>query len=98
MVSSHFGYTEDYVLHKTPFWLNRKFKQADREMYENRRMQADGIQRGITIVLDVVFNNGKEADKIMPSYEEALKRLQEHKEENNKDKFVTTMWWKPKHK
>ncbi|MGP4063094.1 hypothetical protein [Halobacillus sp. H74] len=80
---------------KTVFWLNRKYKQADRELYEERRFQADGIQKGITIVLDIVFNEGKEADKILPSYEEAIQRLKDHKKEQNQEKFVTTMWWKP---
>lgn len=94
MVSSHFGYKEEYVLDKTIHWLNRKFKQADREMYEERRFQADSIQKGITVVLDVLFNEGKEAERILPSYDEALERLEKHK--NKPDKFVRTLWWKPK--
>lgn len=94
-MSSHFRYKEEYVLGKSLHWLNRKYKQADKELYEERRFQADSIQKGITIVLDVIFNDGKEADKILPSYEEALSRFKNRKKEQTTEKFVQTIWWKP---
>lgn len=98
-VSSHFNYTEEYVLDKSVNWLNRKYKQADREAFEERRLQADNVQRGITVVMDLVFNEGKQAAKLMPSYEEVIKQMYEQNQDNKqKNAFVQTMWWKSEQK
>ena len=95
VVSSYFGYQEEYVLNKTPFWLNRKFNQADRERYDQRLNTAYGIFQGISLALDAVFNKGKGSKEILPSYDEMVQRLSgDHKGSKNESAFVKEIWWK----
>ncbi|SEA54015.1 hypothetical protein SAMN05421743_105223 [Thalassobacillus cyri] len=82
-------------MNKTPHWLHRKYKQVDREKYEQQQAQAESIHRGITVVLDVIFNNGKEAENLLLPYEEALERLNPQLGEEHKSEYVTDVWWKP---
>lgn len=96
VVSSHFGYKEEYVLSKTPFWLARKFEQADRERYEERIGASQSVFRGISLALDVVFNKGKGAAEIMPSYDDAIKMLKETAKEKEEEEFNKEIWWKPR--
>lgn len=99
VVSSHFGYREEYVLEKTPFWLNRKFEQADRERYEERMGLAQSVFRGVSLVMDVMFNHGKGAEDILPSYEDMKKHLMnEVKKEKDESPFKKEIWWKPEAK
>lgn len=91
MVSSHFSYTEEYVLDHSPHWLARKYKQAMKEKLEQNRLQALTFSRGIAIVIDALFNKGNGIDEILPpSYEEiageAIKSVQ--------SEYVQTVWWK----
>lgn len=96
VVSSHFRYTEEYVMGKTPFWLSRKFLQADREMYEQKVTQAEAVSRGVSVVLDMIFNKGKQTKELLPSYEDALQSVQqEQSRKTQDDKFITSMWWEP---
>ena len=97
MVSSYFGYTEEYVMNKTPFWLNRKFNQADRERYDKRLSESMGIYQGVSLVLDAVFNKGKESKNILVPYDEMIKRLSEDDQEGSgrESEFKKEIWWKP---
>ena len=96
VVSSYFGYTEEYVLKKTPFWLERKFKQADRERYDNRLNTAYAVFQGVSLVMDGVFNKGKEANEILVPYDEMMKRLSEENKSVRESEFKKEIWWKPK--
>lgn len=95
MVSSHFGYKEDYVFNRSVFWLNRKYEQADREIYEDRMGLAYGVYQGISLALDVVFNNGKSMNDILPTYDVMKERINENVKERDQDEFVKGIWWKP---
>lgn len=95
VVSSYFGYKEEYVLNKTPFWLNRKFEQADRERYEDRMGMAQNVFRGINLVFDLMFNKGKGVSEIMPSYDEMKKRLETEQKSEKENEFKRELWWKP---
>lgn len=95
VVTSYFGYKEEYVMGKTPFWLNRKFEQADRERYEERIGLAQSVFKGVSLVMDVMFNKGKGADDILPSYDDMKKRLIERKQEAKESEFKKEIWWKP---
>lgn len=94
-MSSYFGYTEEYVLDKTPFWLNRKFEQADRERYDERIGIAQGVSRGVSLVVDMIFNKGKGAEDILPSYEQMKKLLESDSKEEKQSEFKKEIWWKP---
>lgn len=95
VVSSHFGYKEEYVLNKTPFWLNRKFDQADRERYEERMGMAQNVFRGINLVFDVMFNKGNGVSEILPSYDEMKQRLESEQKQEKENEFKREIWWKP---
>ncbi|WP_153465137.1 hypothetical protein [Sediminibacillus terrae] len=95
IVSSHFGYTEDYVLDKTPQWLGRKYQQADREKYQEKQNEIDNIFRGVSLVIEGVFNEGKNADNIMlPDYEEAIRRAAKQLNNSEHSEYVSGVWWK----
>lgn len=97
VVSSYFGYTEEYVLKKTPFWLNRKFNQADRERYDKRLNSSYAVFQGVSLVMDAVFNNGKESNNILVPYDEMIKRLSsEEKGSGRESEFKKEIWWKSK--
>lgn len=95
IVSSHFGYKEEYVLNKTPFWLSRKFEQADRERYDERMGMAQSVFRGVSLIMDVMFNKGQGANDILPSYEDMKKQLSKQEKEEQESQFKKEIWWKP---
>ena len=74
-VSSHFRYTEEYVFHKSTYWLNRKIKQVDREKYQEQQTLASSVTKGMMLIFDSMFNDGKNTQDILPSYEEALEKV-----------------------
>lgn len=91
VVSSHFRYTEEYVLDKTLPWLKRKFRQASREKYEQRQIVSEETMRGVLAAVTNLFG-GKNVEKILlPEYEEKT-----HETTQPADEWVTTQWWKPK--
>nr|DAL87885.1 MAG TPA: hypothetical protein [Caudoviricetes sp.] len=93
-VSSHFRYTEEYVLDHTFGWLKRKCLQADREQYERRKMLSDETMRGTIAALSAALG-GKHAEKeLLPEYEQVMQ--QDHKQAESKSEWVTGQWWKQK--
>ncbi|MEH7114511.1 hypothetical protein V7124_19420 [Neobacillus niacini] len=92
-MTRHFSYTEEYVLSHSPSWLSRKFEQAKREQYEDHQTKVlQGFQSAL-LVLDAVFNKGKEFNKILPPSIEAAME-QSKVQEETKSKFVEGTWWK----
>ncbi|WP_306010533.1 hypothetical protein [Bacillus sp. MMSF_3328] len=73
--------------------MTRKFKQAQKEQFDDHNTKVlEGFQSTL-LVLDAVFNKGKEFNKILPpSIEEAME--QSRKRIEIESKFVTGMWWK----
>ena len=97
VVSSYFSYTEEYVLGKTPFWLERKFKQADRERYDQRLNTAYAVFQGVSLVMDAIFNKGKESNNILVPYDEMVKRLSNEEDKKSQEsEFKKEIWWKSK--
>jgi hypothetical protein len=93
MVSSHFGYTEEYVMDHSPWWLIRKYKQASREKWEESRQRTIESFRSLMLLSDGLLNKGKGASEILPPpYEEAVKAAAE-KEKKTKQ-YITGQWWK----
>lgn len=93
-VSSHFYYTEEYCFGKSFPWLQRKFKQADKEQWESQRRQMDTMTRSIMLIVDNMFNDGKGSkDLIMPAYDEAIQ--QDNEQQEQQGDFIQTTWWKP---
>lgn len=91
VVSSHFGYTEEYVLDRTLPWLKRKYQQASREKYEQRQIISEETMRGVLAAVTNLFG-GKNVEKILlPAYEEDT-----NENTQKADEWVTTQWWKPK--
>lgn len=92
IVSSHFGYTEEYVLDRTPEWIRRKYVQAAKEKHEAHRMNVLESFKGIALMIDSVANKGKSYDKIMPPpFDEFMDQLQEKKE--SKNEYIEGEWW-----
>lgn len=91
-VSSHFGYSEEYVLDHTPEWLGRKYKHMTREkMAANRQQVLNGAQ-SLALVFDGMFNKGKGFAEILPpTFEEWTGNAQGVA---NSD-YVTAQWWTP---
>ena len=58
-VSSHYHYTEEYVLSHTPDWLKRKYEQAMEEKYNESRMHTLENYKGLMLLADSLFNKGK---------------------------------------
>lgn len=80
------------MLEHTPDWLNRKFKQAQREQFDNHNTKVlEGFQSAL-LVLDSVFNKGKEFNKILPPSIEAAME-QTRVKEQIQSKFVEGTWW-----
>lgn len=91
-VSSHFGYKEEYVFNKTPEWLQRKTRQAEKEKWEENRMAVLQVTRGLAIVFDAAFNKGQGADDLMPpSYDEIMRKATQQLDD---EEFITEQWWK----
>lgn len=72
-------------------WLNRKFKQAAKERWDQSSVNVMEGYKSLLLLIDSAFNKGKDFDKILPSsYENAIEQQSEYKEE----KFVSGQWWK----
>lgn len=90
-VSSHFGYKEEYVLEHTLEWLNRKAEQAHEEKYSESRKRTIENHKGLMLLVDSLFNQGKNFNELVPTYEETQ---QKKKVEPKKEEFVGGNWWK----
>lgn len=93
MVSSHFGYTEEYVLEHTPAWISRKFLQAQREKFEEHQRKVFSGFQSLLLLLDATFNKGKDFDKIIPPSLEDAKEI-EIQRERARETFINSQWWK----
>lgn len=72
-------------------WLNAKVERGQKEKYEQSQSRVWENVKGLLVTLDYVFNKGKNANKLMPSYEEML---QQQKESVKKEEtFITGQWW-----
>ena len=89
-MSSHYGYTEEYVLGHTPDWVKRKYEQALEEKYSVSRERTLEGYKGLMLLADSLFNQGKGFDDIVPSFGQLTKKEVETTEE----KFVGGNWWK----
>ncbi|MDA1828529.1 MULTISPECIES: hypothetical protein [Bacillus cereus group] len=96
-VSSHYGYTEEYVLSHTPYWLRRKVEQALNEKYDSHTSSVRGQYQSFLLLLDTMFNKGAEFNTILPpTREQAISNnVQESDEvvENNPNQYDSTQWW-----
>lgn len=91
-VSSHFRYTEEYVLDHSPAWVDRKYFQALKEKWEDSQMRTLEGFKSLALLIDSVFNKGANYSAfIQGSYEEALKMEQETEEAESN--FVKGQWW-----
>lgn len=73
-------------------WLNAKFKQAQREKWEQSQARVWEGVKSLLVTVDMAFNKGKSLKEIMPSsYEEAISQ-QEQKQEKE-DTFIKGKWW-----
>lgn len=88
-VSSHYRYTEEYVLGHTPDWVKRKYEQALLEKYVSSRERTLESYKGLMLLADSLFNKGKGFDDIVPSFEKLTKKEVETKQEE----FVGGNWW-----
>lgn len=96
-VSSHYGYTEEYVLSHTPYWLRRKVEQALNEKYDSHTSSVRGQYQSFLLLLDTMFNKGAEFDTILPpTREQAISRNTEQSDgvvESNPNQYDKTQWW-----
>lgn len=88
-VSSHYGYTEEYVLGHTPEWVNRKYEQAVEEKFTVIRERTLEGYKGLMLLADSLFNQGKGFEDIVPAFNQVKKK----EVETAKDKFVGGNWW-----
>lgn len=93
-VSSHFYYDEEYVLDHSFPWLKRKFGQADRELYDRRRLQSEETTRGVMAAISGLFGgeNSQIENILLPDYDD----FKQNKQSANNDKYVSGEWWKNK--
>lgn len=93
IVSNYFAYTEEYVLGHHVYWIDRKFKQAERQKHTDRQQsQMDGIKAQLAI-LDMRYNNSKNIEQyILPDFDELGKATAKHSESkymHDPNEFVT---------
>ncbi|MGV7002472.1 hypothetical protein ACWA2C_27940 [Priestia megaterium] len=73
-------------------WLNAKFKQAQKDKWEQSQVRVWEGVKSLLVTLDIALNKGKSVDKIMPpSYESALEEQQEKTVQE--ETFVQGQWW-----
>lgn len=73
-------------------WLTRKYKQAVKEQYEKSSAHIVEGYKSVLLVMDTLFNQGKEFENILPpSYETLIAR--QTKNEESETKFVSGQWW-----
>lgn len=75
-------------------WVVRKYKQGRKEEFEKSNSRVIDGFKSILLVLDSALNKGKDMDKILPSYEEAM-RLQQSDNEEKPSIFIEKQWWTP---
>lgn len=96
-VSSHFSYTEEYVMDHSPEWLTRKYWQAMKETWEQSQMRVLEGFKSLSMLIDAVFNKGANYSAfIQDSFEDALKTTDE--QDQVQEKFVQGQWWQSKGK
>ena len=82
------------MLEHTPDWIRRKYEQALKEKWEESRSRITEGVSSLMLLVDGLFNKGKDSEEILPSsYEKAMEAQQNQivqKEEN----FVKGSWWK----
>jgi hypothetical protein len=93
MVAAHFRYSEEYVLSHSLAWFSRKFKQMQREKFDEHQSKVLGGFQSALLVLDAIFNKGKEFNKILPPNIEAAMEQNRVKQEVV-GKYVQGVWWK----
>lgn len=79
------------MLEKSPFWVNRKYKQAHRELTFKQQSNILDVFRGALLTVDSLFNKGQLFNKILPQSQEQIEQ-EEHEIESN---FVSGTWWIP---
>lgn len=73
----------------TPEWLKRKYEQALEEKYSTSRERSLESYKGLMLLADTLFNQGKGFDEIVPSFGKLTKKEVETKQEE----FVGGNWW-----
>lgn len=79
------------MLEKSPFWVNRKAKQAQRELMLKQQSNILDVYRAFLLTIDSVLNKGKQFSQIFPQSQEQIEQ-EEHESESN---FVSGTWWIP---
>lgn len=79
------------MLEHTLEWLNRKAEQAHEEKYSESRKRTIENHKGLMLLVDSLFNQGKNFNELVPTYEETQ---QKKKAEPKKEEFVGGNWWK----
>ncbi|WP_156137701.1 MULTISPECIES: hypothetical protein [unclassified Bacillus (in: firmicutes)] len=96
-VSSYYGYTEEYVLDHTLYWLRRKVEQALQEKYDAHTNSVRGQFQSYLLLLDSLFNKGAEFNKILPpTREQAIANSQDNADDtvaNEQEQYDKTQWW-----
>lgn len=92
-VSSHFSYTEEYVLDHSPDWINRKYIQAAKERWKQSQTRIQEGVQSLIVMMDMAFNKGKNINQILPgSFEDAM---QMQKQAHTAAKaYIKGSWWK----
>ncbi|OTW86369.1 hypothetical protein BK702_15195 [Bacillus thuringiensis serovar cameroun] len=96
-VSSYYGYTEEYVLSHTPYWVRRKAEQALQEKYDSHTNAVRGQFQSYMLLLDSLFNKGADFNTILPpTRDQAIagsNQSQSEVEGPNQEQYDKTMWW-----
>lgn len=93
-VSAYFSYHEEYVLEKTPEWIERKYVQAIREKSEQHKQNVLENFKGIALFLDVLLNKAKGFNDILPkTFDELQQETISNKKESS---FIEGQWWSKK--
>lgn len=77
------------MLGHTADWLSRKYEQAVEEKYSGSRERTLENYKGLMLLSDSLFNQGKGFNDIVPSFEELNKKEVKTKQEE----FVGGNWW-----
>lgn len=94
LVSSHFQYTEEYVLDHSLDWVFRKYQQALKEQWERSTVRTQEGFKSLLLLFDSLMNKGKNYEDILPSsYEKAMEQWSGQQEEESE--FVKGQWWLP---
>lgn len=94
-VSSHFNYSEEYVISHSIDWVFRKQQQANREQWEQSTIRTQEGYKSLLLLVDSVFNKGKNFNDILPSsFEEALQSVKDEDTQSENSPFVQGQWWK----